>query len=101
MSDKPTAGNQLRRGGLGRGLASLIPAGAPATTETSSVAIDAIRPNPYQPRTEWDEERLQELAELIKTHGLIQPLIVSVGRQPETFVLVAGNDGYGRLDWPD
>ena len=61
MSDKPTAGNQLRRGGLGRGLASLIPAGAPATTETSTVAIDAIRPNPYQPRTEWDEERLQEL----------------------------------------
>ena len=90
MSDKPTAGNQLRRGGLGRGLASLIPAGAPATTETSSVAIDAIRPNPYQPRTEWDEERLQELAESIKTHGLIQPLIVSVGRQPETFVLIAG-----------
>lgn len=90
MSDKQAAGNQLRRGGLGRGLASLIPAGAPATTETSSVAIDAIRPNPYQPRTEWDEERLQELAESIRTHGLIQPLIVSVGRQPETYVLIAG-----------
>ena len=90
MSDKPAAGNQLRRGGLGRGLASLIPAGAGPTTETSSVAIDAIRPNPYQPRTEWDEERLQQLAESIKTHGLIQPLIVSVGRQPETYVLIAG-----------
>jgi ParB family chromosome partitioning protein len=91
VSEKPAAGSQLRRGGLGRGLASLIPAtGAPAASETSSVAIDAVRPNPYQPRTEWDEERLQELSESIRTHGLIQPLIVSVGREPETYVLIAG-----------
>jgi ParB family chromosome partitioning protein len=90
VSEKPV-NNQLRRGGLGRGLASLIPAaGSPATSETSSIAIDAIRPNPFQPRTEWDKERLQELAESIRTHGLIQPLIVSVGREPETYVLIAG-----------
>jgi ParB family chromosome partitioning protein len=91
VSDKPAAGNQLRRGGLGRGLASLIPAtAAPTAGETNSVAIDAIRPNPYQPRTDWDEERLTELAESIRTHGLIQPLIVSLGRQPDTYVLIAG-----------
>jgi ParB family chromosome partitioning protein len=91
VSDKPAAGNQLRRGGLGRGLASLIPsATAPASGESSAVALDAIRPNPYQPRTDWDEERLNELAESIRTHGLIQPLIVSLGRQPDTYVLIAG-----------
>jgi len=91
VSDKPAAGNQLRRGGLGRGLASLIPAtSSPGASETSSIAIDAVRPNPYQPRTEWDEDRLQELAESIKTHGLIQPLIVSVGREADTYVLIAG-----------
>jgi ParB family transcriptional regulator, chromosome partitioning protein len=91
VSEKPAAGNQLRRGGLGRGLASLIPAtSSPTASETSSVAIDAVRPNPFQPRTEWDEERLQELAESIRTHGLIQPLIVSVGREAETYILIAG-----------
>lgn len=91
MSEKPPASNQLRRGGLGRGLASLIPAtGAGTATDTNQVALEAIRSNPYQPRTEWDDQQLQELAESIRTHGLIQPLIVSLGRQPETFVLIAG-----------
>jgi ParB family chromosome partitioning protein len=91
VSDKPAAGNQLRRGGLGRGLASLIPAATvPAAGETNTVAIEAVRPNPYQPRTDWDEDRLAELAESIRTHGLIQPLIVSLGRQPDTYVLIAG-----------
>jgi len=92
VSDLSTGSNQLRRGGLGRGLASLIPA-APAehvAPSSSDVPIDSIGPNPYQPRTEWDEERLSELAESIRTHGLIQPLIVSLGRIPGTYVLIAG-----------
>lgn len=91
MSDKPPAGNQLRRGGLGRGLASLIPASTSASaSESSTVPIGAIRPNPYQPRTQWDDERLHELAQSISTHGMIQPLIVSFGRVPDTYILVAG-----------
>lgn len=91
MTDKPTASNQLRRGGLGRGLASLIPAsGASGGSESSQVPIDAIRPNPYQPRTAWDDVRLGELADSIRTHGLIQPLIVSIGRHADSYVLVAG-----------
>lgn len=40
------------------------------------VPVNHIRANPYQPRTEFDEERLKELAESIKQHGLIQPLTV-------------------------
>jgi ParB family transcriptional regulator, chromosome partitioning protein len=91
VSDKPSANSQLRRGGLGRGLASLIPAsGLSSVSESSSVSIDSIRPNPYQPRTEWNDEQLRELADSIRTHGLIQPLIVSLGRHADTYVLIAG-----------
>lgn len=91
MTDRSSAGNQLRRGGLGRGLASLIPSGSGEDHgDVSTAPVDAIHPNPYQPRTEWDDERLTELAESIRTHGLIQPLIVSQGRQPDTYVLIAG-----------
>ena len=92
MTDRSSASNQPRRGGLGRGLASLIPVATTSqdSTSTSDVPIDTIEPNPYQPRSEWDEERLAELAESIRTHGLIQPLIVSLGRRPDTYVLIAG-----------
>jgi len=47
------------------------------------IAIDEISPNPYQPRTDFDEARLSELAESIERHGLIQPIIV-----------IAKEDGY-------
>ncbi|MHC4756525.1 MAG: ParB/RepB/Spo0J family partition protein [Planctomycetota bacterium] len=38
--------------------------------------IDSVRPNPYQPRTIWDENELKELADSIKANGVIQPIIV-------------------------
>ena len=92
LTDRLTGSNQVRRGGLGRGLASLIPATSVGVdgASTDLVSIDSIDPNPYQPRTEWDHERLAELAESIRTHGLIQPLIVSLGRRADTYVLIAG-----------
>jgi ParB family chromosome partitioning protein len=69
----------------------LIPATPEASSgSTATVAVDAIRPNPYQPRTEWNQEKLAELAESIRVHGLIQPLIVSIGRHANTYILVAG-----------
>lgn len=91
MADRPNANAQNRRGGLGRGLATLIPA-TPETSggATSTVPVEAIRPNPYQPRTEWNPEKLAELAESIRVHGLIQPLIVSIGRHANTYILIAG-----------
>ncbi len=53
-----------------------------------SVHIDSIRPNPYQPRTEWNQQELAELADSIKTNGLIQPIIV---RPVETgYEIIAG-----------
>lgn len=42
----------------------------------SELSITQIRPNPYQPRTSWNEEQLQELCESIKANGIIQPIIV-------------------------
>ena len=83
------------RRGLGRGLDALIPGGrgpvdpAPITSEVPTIAsvarrggpeeldIDLIAPNPEQPRTHFDPEKLRELAESIRAHGVIQPLIVS------------------------
>lgn len=46
-------------------------------TEMRSVSISAISVNPYQPRTEFDEEALNDLASSIKEHGIIQPLVVT------------------------
>jgi ParB family chromosome partitioning protein len=60
--------------GLGRGLGALIPDLAPAVQE---VDVDLIVPNPHQPRSVFDEQALAELAQSIREHGVIQPLVVS------------------------
>lgn len=52
------------------------------------VDLDLIDPNPLQPRTRFDETRLQELAESISSTGLVQPIVVR--RQGERFQIVAG-----------
>lgn len=68
--------------GLGKGLGALIPTGgtpggAPSDAGLLAVPVGDIIPNPRQPRTRMDPESLTELAESIKEHGLIQPLIVT------------------------
>lgn len=63
------------RGGLGKGLDALIPPSSPSTG-IRRVALDAIVPNPRQPRTFFDADALQDLANSIREVGLIQPLIV-------------------------
>jgi ParB family transcriptional regulator, chromosome partitioning protein len=68
------AGKEKR--GLGMGLRALIP-GADTPQGVQEVDVDAIAPNPRQPRQKMDPEALQELADSIKQLGLIQPLIVS------------------------
>lgn len=86
-----------RRGGLGRGLGSLIPTGpvetSVSTGEESSlqqVNIDQITANPYQPRLHMDAEQLEELASSIRTHGLMQPLVVSEADGEGQYTLIAG-----------
>lgn len=69
-----------RRKALGRGLGSLIPDSGQADHPQSGlivVPVEAIGPNPHQPRSRVDQEKLEELAASIRQHGLIQPLIVT------------------------
>ena len=80
-----------RRGGLGRGLDALIPTFSDAAPPAPlDVDIDAIEPNPYQPRVEMDEEALHDLAASIRVHGVIQPLVVTHGAERGRYVLIAG-----------
>jgi len=81
-----------RKGGLGRGLGALIPSSPdsdqrPATLE---VDINAIVPNPYQPRTGLDQTQLQLLADSIRIHGIIQPLVVRLAEERDRYTLIAG-----------
>ena len=65
--------------GLGRGLGALLGDFQEASPEQSNyrmLPLHRIEPNPDQPRKDFDEEALQELAESISAHGLIQPLTV-------------------------
>jgi len=65
--------------GLGRGLGALIPPSQPSavTASVKQVPVAAISPNPRQPRHKIDPDALRELADSIREHGLIQPLIVT------------------------
>src|SRR3954451_4831505 len=107
-----------RKGGLGRGLAALIPTGPaaldlslrptsfdssayPAAVETApapvpvegaeyrEIPVGAIHPNPKQPRTSFDEEALAELQHSIREFGLLQPIVVREV-SPNSFQLVMG-----------
>lgn len=81
----------MPRRGLGRGLDALIPSdeAADETEGLHNVPVDAIEPNPHQPRTTLHEAELEELADSIREHGLIQPLVVT--QRPEGgYQLIAG-----------
>ncbi len=64
----------MKKATLGRGLDALIPTDREVTGYTM-VDIDQIKPNAYQPREEFDEDGIDELAASIKAKGIIQPLI--------------------------
>ena len=75
---------------LGKGLDALIPSlDVEENDHVVEVRCSEIRPNPYQPRKEFDEKALDELAESIKEHGVIQPLIVRRAKI-KGYELVAG-----------
>ncbi len=67
----------MQRRGLGRGLDVLIPAGDSETGGLRQVPVGKITPNPHQPRTSLSESGLDELADSIREHGVIQPLVVT------------------------
>lgn len=89
-STTPRAG--ARRAGLGRGLEALIPSietqSPPA--DITRIQIANISPNPNQPRTSIDPEELQVLADSIRMHGIIQPIVVKPAGTNGQYTLIAG-----------
>lgn len=83
-----------RPGGLGKGLGALIPAGAAEPRADRSgpgmqeIEVAAIRPNPFQPRDQFDEEGLGALADSIREVGVLQPVLVRPAE--DGYELIAG-----------
>lgn len=94
---------------LGRGLEALIPGAAaltPTATATESdyqrLPISKVRPNPYQPRREFNEAELAELQASLKSSGLLQP--ITVRRSGEGYELISGERrlrAATRLGWSE
>ena len=80
---------QPRARGLGRGLDALIPMSRDGEAMVPQmIAVDQIRPSHQQVRTRFDAEPLGELAESIRQHGVLQPLLVR--RRADGYELIAG-----------
>ena len=86
-----------KSGGLGRGLGSILPdidlevaqKGNTVAASISTIPLDKITANPFQPRKEFSDEALEELAQSIRQQGVITP--VTVRKMPDdTYQLIAG-----------
>ena len=80
---------------LGKGLNALMGEAQHETGQIASetlVNIETIHPNPNQPRTHFDEKELQELAESIREHGVLQPLLVR--KDGKGYQIIAGERRY-------
>ena len=82
----------MKQKGLGRGLDAIfggnIDIKAKPMEEMTEIKLSDIIPNPTQPRTEFDEEALEELAESIRQLGLIQP--ITVKREGDKYIIISG-----------
>src|SRR5687767_10578366 len=79
-----------KRKALGRGLGALLPSAPSGSGEKTymDLPIDEVVPNKYQPRTVFHEQSLSELAQSIRSDGVIQPVIVR--RSGEGYELITG-----------
>ncbi|UCD93615.1 MAG: ParB/RepB/Spo0J family partition protein [Candidatus Zixiibacteriota bacterium] len=80
---------------LGRGLEALIPTQQESTIRGGSyrnIPLNKIAPNPMQPRQQFDDAGLQELAESFKSQGVLQPVLVK--KAQDGFILIAGERRY-------
>ena len=83
----------MKQKGLGRGLNAIfgsdtIEVKSKPMAEMTEISLSAIIPNPTQPRTEFDEVALEELAESIRQLGLIQP--ITVKREGDKYIIISG-----------
>lgn len=80
----------VKRSALGKGLGALIKENTTVETKNSVIEVDInkIEPGVGQPRKNFDKEKIEALAESIKEHGIIQPLIVT--KENDTYYIIAG-----------
>lgn len=87
--------SQTPKTGLGRGFESLLPSDFDKTIlltpedKIEKIAVGKLQPSPYQPRRHFDETALKELAESLKRHGVVQPLVVTPAKDGK-YTLIAG-----------
>lgn len=80
----------MEKKGLGKGLGALIPGAERDTRGTGiEVEVSRISMNPYQPRGQFDDEKMQELVESVRVHGVLQPVVVRT-KGDGGYELVAG-----------
>lgn len=80
----------MEKKGLGKGLGALIPgADRDARATGTEIEVSRISTNPYQPRGQFDDKKMQELVESVRVHGVLQPVVVRT-RSDGNYELVAG-----------
>ncbi|BCV23205.1 ParB/RepB/Spo0J family partition protein [Moorella sp. Hama-1] len=83
----------MAKRGLGRGLEALLPqkeiAMEDKDAKITSIAVDRIEPGKHQPRRDFDDVKMAELAQSIKAHGIIQPIVVKPAGN-ERYEIIAG-----------
>jgi ParB family chromosome partitioning protein len=81
-----------QKSGLGRGLGALIPGGENVQIGNGVmlVPVEMVLPNPRQPRNMIHPENLEELTLSVREHGVLQPLIVTLGESMGQYILIAG-----------
>jgi ParB family chromosome partitioning protein len=86
----------MHKKALGRGLESLLPPSLADERDEIIVTIplDKIKSSRFQPRSKFDEAKLQKLADSIKEHGLVQPILVSESVVPGEYEIIAGERRY-------
>jgi ParB family chromosome partitioning protein len=72
---------------LGKGIGALLGEDAQAVASTVEVALSALKANPHQPRQEFSESSLRELADSIREKGVLQPILVEPAEEGEYFII--------------
>src|SRR2546426_5421003 len=81
--------SMAQRKALGRGLSALLGTSDLVTEQLREIDIDRILPNSHQPRKNFNEDALNELADSIREHGVVQPIVVRA-LDDGFFQLIAG-----------
>ena len=89
--------SSISKKGLGRGLSSLMgdakdmSTGPESSSQETKISISNLKPSPSQPRRLFDKNSINELAESIKSKGLVQPILVRPSpTEPGTYEIIAG-----------